>query len=160
MSLFKKLDLLLSFLILVSSQMIMAKIPTAQNLDSPFYFNQIANRQISSVTWNFGDSDTALKNINTAISPRPVFTFGGLFAVSPQVTKILAIGTIYNISVEFPTPLATSSADDLLICGVVRGAGTNSLVDTSPINPESLNGDLEKTKETIDPKAVHQGSAM
>lgn len=130
MSLFKKLDLLLSLLLLVFSLIIMAKMPKIQNLDSPIYFNQITNRQIPSVTWNFGDSATAPENINTAISPRPVFMLGESLAVSPQVTKIQTASSNYSISVEFPTPLTASTVDGLLICEAVRGPGTDAFMDT------------------------------
>ncbi|WP_422079455.1 hypothetical protein [Ulvibacterium sp.] len=82
----KNLDLLLMLLtFLVLGKMVIAKIPTVRNLGSPIYFIQTANEQISRVTWNFGDSATVPKNINTAISPRQVFTSGELSAVSLQV---------------------------------------------------------------------------
>ncbi|WP_422079454.1 hypothetical protein [Ulvibacterium sp.] len=136
---FKKLDLLLiPMFFLAMGHTSIAKIPTTQNLGSPIYRNQTVRNQISTVTWNPGDSVTELKNVTVAISPRPVPAFRKLFAVSPQVTQIRINSAIHIISVEFPAPLATSIADDLLICGVVRGPGTNSFVDTSTVTSKAL----------------------
>ncbi|WP_425237681.1 hypothetical protein [Ulvibacterium sp.] len=121
----KNLDLLLMLLtFLVFGKIVIAKIPTTRNLCSPIYFTRIASEQISPVTENLGDSATVLKNVNTAISPRLVFTSNVLFAVSPQVAKIQAASAIHSTSVEFPTPIAIYIVDDLLICVVVRGSGT------------------------------------
>ncbi|WP_299535788.1 hypothetical protein [Ulvibacterium sp.] len=129
----------LTFLVL--GKIVIAKIPTTRNLCSPIQFIRIASEQISSVTENSGDSATVLKNVNTAISPRLVFTFNALFAVSPQVAKIQAASAIHITSVEFPTLLATPVVDGLLICGAVRAREQiHSLMRTLHWNPRFSNG--------------------
>lgn len=92
--------MLLTFLVL--GKMVIAKIPTTRNLGSPTYFIQIANEQISLVTWNFGDSATVPKNINTAIPPTQVFTFGELFAVSLRVAQTKATDLFSIFPLSFP----------------------------------------------------------
>ncbi|WP_147415885.1 hypothetical protein [Ulvibacterium marinum] len=135
---FKKLDLLVPLLLLMSGQIIISKISTARNLDSLIYFNPKENKQVSSETHNPRDSITLSENISIAISPRQVLMFDEISKVFPRVAKILTNCVMFSISVEFPTPLAISTVDGLLICKVVRGSGANSLKDTSNSKSNSL----------------------
>ncbi len=131
MFLFKKLDLLVPLLLLMSGQVIMSKISTVRNLDSLVYFNPKENKQVSSETHIPGDSIALSENVSIAISPRQVLMFDEISKVFLRVAKILTNCVMLSISVEFPTPLAISTVDGLLICEVVRGSGANSLTDTS-----------------------------
>lgn len=130
MFLFKKLDLLVPLLLLMSGHVIIAKISTARNPDSLIYFNPKENKRVSSETHNPGDPITVSENVSIAISHRQLFMFVEISKVFPRVAKILTNCVMFSISVEFPTPLAKSTVDGLFICKVVRGLGGNSLADT------------------------------
>ncbi|WP_425237682.1 hypothetical protein [Ulvibacterium sp.] len=116
----------------------MSKISTARNLDSLIYSNPKENKQVSSETYMPGDSIALSENVSIAISPRQVLMFDEISKVFLRVAKILTNCVMLGISVEFPTLLAISTVDGLLICEVVRGSGANSLIDTSNSKSNTL----------------------
>lgn len=160
MLLSKKLDLLVPLLLIISGQVIMAQISTARNLDSLIYFNPKENKQVSSETHNPRDSTTLSENIHVAISPKQVFMVDEISKVFSRVTKIQTNCVMFSISVEFPTPLAISTVDDLLICKVVRGLGANSLTDTSNSKSNSLKQVRQEYYRNYKQNPIHQVIVM
>lgn len=114
MPILKKLDQLLPLLILVASQMVMANMPTVQNLYSLIYFNLITNEKISPVTYDFSANFLLYDKLWLGATYRYNFAnnFGAI--IDYQVTKEIRIGYAYDIpTTEFRT--SSSGTHEILL---------------------------------------------